>query len=226
MPDLKLFGPAVLLLGGLGLLASAHEQDRPEPLKPISGIMAQVDGYTHTEQTVDSASQRVAGMDHYVARVYSRDSLPIWTLYVGYYKYQEQGHTIHSPRNCLPGAGWEPVEQSTLPIPGVATTGSNAMNKYVLANKGQYAAVYYWYQGRGRIESDEYRVKFNLLKDAAVHGRTEESLVRLVIPLDTREDRSTTWVKKEIARADSLALALSPRLAREVTEAMPKAPGA
>jgi EpsI family protein len=226
MPDLKLFGPALFLFGGLGLLASAHDQDRPEPRKPIAGIMAQVDGYSHTEQTVDSASQRVAGMDHYVARVYSRDSMPIWTLYVGYYKYQEQGHTIHSPRNCLPGAGWEPVEQSTLAIPGASTSGSDAMNKYVLANRGQYAAVYYWYQGRGRIESNEYQVKFNLLRDAALHGRTEESLVRLVIPLDTREDRSTTWVKREIARADSLALALAPRLAGEVSAVMPKAPGA
>lgn len=226
MPDLMSFVPAALLVGGLGLLASAHDQDRPEPVKPLSTIMANVDGYTFEAQEVDTISQRVAGMDHYIARVYNRDTTPVWTLYVGYYKYQEQGHTIHSPRNCLPGAGWEPVESSTLKIPGVATNGTGLMNKYVLANRGAYAAVYYWYQGRGRIESNEYTVKLNLLRDAALHGRTEESLVRMVIPLDTRRDRSPDIVKREIAKADSLALELAPRLAREVSAVMPKAPGA
>jgi EpsI family protein len=226
MPDVRTFIPAALLAGGIGLLMSAHDQKRPEPRMPLASIMASVDGYRYTAQEVDTNSQRVAGMDDYVARVYHRDSVPVWTLYVGYYKYQEQGHTIHSPRNCLPGAGWEPVEQGTIPIPGVQAQGSGRMNKYVLANRGQYAAVYYWYQGRGRIEHDEYRVKFNLLRDAAVQGRTEESLVRLVVPLDTRTDRGPDAVKREIARSDSLASALAPRLAREVTAMMPVGSGA
>lgn len=226
MPDVRTFIPAVLLAGGIGLLLSAHDQKRPEPRQPLATIMASVDGYRFTAQEVDTNSQRVAGMDDYVARVYYRDSVPVWTLYVGYYKYQEQGHTIHSPRNCLPGAGWEPVEQGTIPIPGVQAQGSGRMNKYVLANRGQYAAVYYWYQGRGRIEHDEYRVKFNLLRDAAVAGRTEESLVRLVVPLDTRTDRGPDAVKREIVRSDSLASALAPRLAREVTAMMPVGSGA
>lgn len=226
MPNVTSFVPAILLAGGIGLLASAHDQDRPEPRKPLATIMAKVEDYTFEAQEVDTVSQRVAGMDHYIARVYMRDTNPIWTLYVGYYKYQEQGHTIHSPRNCLPGAGWEPVESTTLRIPGVAASGSGLMNKYVLANKGAYAAVYYWYQGRGRIESNEYTVKLNLLRDAAIHGRTEESLVRIVVPLDTRRDRSPEFVKGEIRKADSLALSLAPRLAREVSEVMPKAPGA
>ena len=226
MPNAMSFVPAALLVGGLALLASAHDQDRPEPVKPLETILAQVPGYTWERQEVDTNSQRVAGMDHYVARIYKRDTVPVWTLYVGYYKYQEQGHTIHSPRNCLPGAGWEPVEQGTIPIPGVQAQGSGRMNKYVLANRGQYAAVYYWYQGRGRIEHDEYRVKFNLLRDAAVAGRTEESLVRLVVPLDTRTDRGPDAVKREIVRSDSLASALAPRLAREVTAMMPVGSGA
>ncbi|MCU0636295.1 MAG: EpsI family protein [Gemmatimonadaceae bacterium] len=224
MPNLALFVPATVLVGGILLLASAHDQDRPEPRRPLSTIMQSVEGYTHEAQLVDTNSQRVAGMDHYVARIYRRDTVPMWTLYVGYYKYQEQGHTIHSPRNCLPGAGWEPVESTTLPIPGITDEGSRDMNKYVLANRGAYAAVYYWYQGRGRIESNEYRVKYNLLRDAARHGRTEEALVRMVVPLDLGRDRSPERVKQLVKQADSLALALAPRLAGDVRAVMPLAP--
>jgi hypothetical protein len=49
------------------------------------------------------------GVDDYVNRRYvAGNALPI-SLYVGYYASQRQGDTIHSPQNCLPGAGWRPV---------------------------------------------------------------------------------------------------------------------
>jgi len=224
MSDVSSFVPAVILAAGLGLLNLTHDQVRPKPLLPISGIFDTISGYAHKQIEVDTNSQRVAGMDEYVNRVYSRDTVAAFTLYVGYYTYQTQGKSIHSPRNCLPGAGWEAVESATLPIAGAAGLGSRDMNKYVLANSGHYAAVYYWYQGRGRIESDEYKVKYNLMRDAALYGRTEEALVRLVVPLRTGVDRTQENIRAEILRADSLAQALAPRLAREVTAALPRAP--
>jgi EpsI family protein len=225
MAQMTHFVPAAVLALGLGLLGLTHEQQRPTPRKPLAAILDTVPGYTHKKVEVDTNSQRVAGMDEFVNRMYLRDSTPIFSVYVGYYTYQTQGKSIHSPRNCLPGAGWEPVESTTLPIASAPGVGSRSMNKYVLANQGSYAAVYYWYQGRGRIESNEYTVKFNLMRDAAVHGRTEETLVRLVVPLITRENRTPEHVRKEIARADSLALSLAPRLAQEVAATIPAAPG-
>jgi EpsI family protein len=226
MADLRSFVPALILGAGLGLLGMTHEQERPAPLKPIASILDTVGGYTHEAIEVDTNSQRVAGMDEFVNRVYKRDTLQVFSLYVGYYTYQTQGKSIHSPRNCLPGAGWEPVESATLPIASAPGVGSRDMNKYILANQGNYAAVYYWYQGRGRIESNEYTVKYNLMRDAALHGRTEEALVRLVVPLDTRTNRTQEHIRKEIQRADSLALGLAPRLSREVAGALPGAPRA
>lgn len=224
MADVTRFVPAMILGVGLALLSLTHDQERPKPVKPIAGILDSVPGYTHSQIEVDTNSQRVAGMDEYVNRVYLRDSLQVFSLYVGYYTYQTQGKSIHSPRNCLPGAGWEPVESATLPIGAAPGSGSRDMNKYVLANNGNYAAVYYWYQGRGRIESNEYTVKVNLIRDAAVFGRTEEALVRLVVPLRTQTDRTQEHIRAEILRADSLATSLAPRLAKEVEAALPVAP--
>jgi EpsI family protein len=229
MANISSFVPAIILGAGLGLLGLTHEQERPLPLKPMSSILDTVAGFSHEPVPVDSNSQRVAGMDEFVNRVYNRvivnDTTQVFSLYVGYYTYQTQGKAIHSPRNCLPGAGWEPVESTTLPIASAPGTGSRLMNKYVLANSGNYAAVYYWYQGRGRIESNEYTVKYNLMRDAALFGRTEEALVRIVVPLDTRKDRTQERIKAEIARGDSIANSLATRLAQEVNAALPKAPG-
>jgi EpsI family protein len=226
MAQLSSFVPALVLGAGLGLLGLTHEQVRPNPVKPLNGILDTVGTLRTDSIVVDTNSRRVAGMDQYVNRVYMRDTVPVFSLYVGYYTYQTQGHTIHSPRNCLPGAGWEPVQSVAIPIPNAEGIGDKKMNKYILANRGSYAAVYYWYQGRGRIESNEYTVKYNLMRDAALYGRTEEALVRMVVPMTVGGARLQADIAKEIARTDSLALSLASRLAREVAETLPKAPGA
>ena len=64
------------------------------------------------------------------------------------------------------------------------------VNRYVLQKGSQRALVLYWYQGRGRVQANEYVVKWDLLRDAATRQRTEEALVRLVVPFDTDEDRA------------------------------------
>ena len=224
MAELTSFVPALILAGGLGLLGLTHGQERPKPVAPIAGILDTVPGFRHDTIAVDTNSQRVAGMDEFVNRVYMRDTVSVFSLYVGYYTYQSQGKSIHSPRNCLPGAGWEPVESSTLPISGAPGIGSRSLNKYILANQGHYAAVYYWYQGRGRIESNEYTVKYNLMRDAALYGRTEEALVRIVVPLNVGKERTQEQIRQAIAGADSLVMTLAPRLARETAKVLPPAP--
>lgn len=111
---------------------------------------------------------------------------PWFSVYVGYYESQARGKTIHSPKNCLPGAGWEPVssEPMELEIDGRTVT----VNRYILQNGTERSLALYWYQGRGRIEHDEYRVKFNLLWDAALRRRSDEALVRIVVPVGTDEE--------------------------------------
>jgi EpsI family protein len=102
-------------------------------------------------------------------------------VYVGYYPSQTQGRTIHSPKNCLPGSGWEPLAAG---VEQISAGGSVVpVNRYELANGERRALVYYWYQGRGRVAANEYRVKLDLLRDATFRGRTEEALVRVVVPL-------------------------------------------
>ena len=33
-------------------------------------------------------------------------------LFIAYFKTQRYGQSPHSPKNCLPGSGWEPVEDA------------------------------------------------------------------------------------------------------------------
>lgn len=201
--------PAVLLgIGCLGLVRNQVQQRTPLAA-PLSTVLASLPGYTVKDQTISDEERAVAGMTEYVARSYSRNDTLAFTTLVSYYDRQAQGRTIHSPRNCLPGAGWEVLAlgQKDLNVDGVTYT----VNKYTLKKGLQSAVVYYWYQGRGRVVASEYSVKWNLLRDAAITGHTEEALVRVVVPVTANATSA----------ADSVGYDAATRLLREARRVLP-----
>lgn len=203
--------PALILFVGFLFVLNVQDQ-RAVPLAgPLDTVLSSVDGMRVQNQVVSDEERRVAGMSDYVARLYWRDTTVAFTTYVGYYDRQTQGKTIHSPRNCLPGAGWEILRSGTSTV--TAASGSHTVNHYLLKNGGTMAVVYYWYQGRGRIVSNEYRVKLNLLRDAALEGHTEEALVRVVVPVMPNDTNNV--------RADELGLRMAARLMDDVERVLP-----
>lgn len=212
MPDLHRWIPASLLIAGAFLNSTLIA--RRAGTTPLAGNIATVAdtvlGVAGVDVPVSEDEARVAGFTDYMRRDYVLPDSTQFGLYVGYYDEQRQGKTIHSPRNCLPGAGWDPVGQSVVTI-STENHGEVGINRYELVNGQARAIVYYWYQGRGRVAHNEYRVKYELLRDAAIHGRTEEALVRIVVPVE--EDN--------IAAADELALRIAPTLVGEVDRILP-----
>jgi len=186
--------PSLLLGAGCLLNLSVTAQRTMDLQEPLSELPPTLAGYEGTDRPIPDDERRVAGASASILRVYSRDSSN-FSVYVGFYARQRQGQTIHSPKNCLPGGGWEPLEsrRELVPAPG----GPIKANRFLIANRSEQALVYYWYQGRGRTESNEYKVKVDLIRDAAFRRRSEESLVRIVVPLTADPASITT--------ADSLA---------------------
>lgn len=219
MRRLAPFVPALILFTGCVLLLRTRVQGAVPLAAPLRTILAVEPGYSVVDQTLTAEERQVAGMTDYIARAYVRDSVVAFTTLVSYYDRQTQGKTIHSPRNCLPGAGWEIMSGGgrSLMVDGIA----RPVNRYVLRNGSALALAYYWYQGRGRVVSDEYLVKWNLLRDAALRGHTEEALVRVVVPVRsqsaTDQDR-----QRALAEADALAGEIASRLLRAVNAALPK----
>lgn len=216
-----LFVPGAVLGAGVLLISGMREQFSVAPRSPMATITPAMGGLKGADVPIAKEERDIAGMSDFVMRSFGPDSSPKFTLYVGYYDKQVQGKSIHSPKNCLPGAGWEIIETKRIPLPG--GTAGQTINHVILANKGFRALVVYWYQGRGRVEASEYKVKWNLLRDAAIYGRTEEALVRLVVPLGGF--RSPADAAKKVADADAVVNALASRLSADVTERMPAAPG-
>lgn len=203
--------PAGVLIGGCALNAGlvAHQSGPVSLRAPIESVAPTALGAVGKDKIVTEDEQKVAGMSSYMLREYQPAGFPLFNIYVGYYDEQRQGKTIHSPKNCLPGAGWEPVDNS--PVVVQTSSGPVTVNRYQLVRDDATAIVYYWYQGRGRVAFDEFRVKYDLLRDAVLHGRTEEALVRIFVPV----------TNGDVAVADQLARAEIPALVADVNRILP-----
>ena len=221
MLEARRYLPALVLLAGCAFVWNSRSQSAVPLAAPLSGVLSSMPGYRVQDQRISDEERSIAGMTDYVARVYWRDSVPVFTTFVSYYERQAQGRTIHSPRNCLPGAGWEVMTAGTAHV--VVDGTRRTLNRTLLKNGAATAVVYYWYQGRGRIVANEYAVKWNLLRDAALVGHTEEALVRVVVPVPASSvPGSAADDSRLLAEASALGAALSERLAREVALVLPR----
>ena len=169
-------------------------------------IPMEVAGHYGEDKLISDAEVEAAGVTDYLMRDYRASQeagMVSFSLYIGYYNRQLRGKTIHSPKNCLPGAGWEALASRVVDIP--TPLGSVTVNRYLLQKENQQALVLYWYQGRGRVQANEYLVKWDLLRDSALRQRSDEALVRIVVPIRDDEDA---------------AFALASRIATQVVPAL------
>jgi EpsI family protein len=207
--DRRPWVPGGLLTVGCILTLGVNQQRSVPLLQPLDSIPLTLAGQVGIADTISDEQRLAAGMTSYLFRYYEQTT-SLLTVYVGYYDRQTQGKTIHSPRNCLPGSGWETLQQTQIPL--TTTMGTVLVNRSLQQKGNQRALVLYWYQGRGRIAAGEYRVKWELLRDAALRGRTEEALVRVVVYLQPGASEPDASASAELAAAG---------LAEEVAKVLP-----
>ncbi len=203
---------ALVFAGGVGLLARA---DRPEPV-PVRQTFDQFpmqlgDWRGVQDPPFTPEILAILGVDDYMARAYFTPERAGVGVYVGYYGSQRQGDTMHSPLNCLPGAGWSPVSFARIGIPVRADEAAGAetvtINRYVIEKGLDRQVVLYWYQSQGRVVASEYWGKIYLVLDAIRNNRTDGALVRITVPIRTTDEEATQ-------RAVAFAQAVYPLLGR------------
>ena len=103
-------------------------------------------------------------------------------FYSAWYNSQKGGESSHSPRTCIPGGGWQltSLDQVTIPDARVGTVPLR-INRVMIEKGASKQLVYYWFQQRGRVITNEYMVKWYLFWDALTRQRTDGALVRFVI---------------------------------------------
>jgi EpsI family protein len=194
---------ALLLVTVSAGVQRAATREVTVPRTPLSDLPLDINGWRgHAAAPFDDDVVATLGVDEYINRWYERDGVPI-SLYVGYYASQRSGDTIHSPQNCLPGAGWVPTDVARQQL----TVGNDTVvvTRYEIAKGLKRQVVLYWYQGRGRVIAGEYAQKAWLMFDAARYGRSDGGLVRLISPIITSPEASSRDIS-------AFAVALLPHL--------------
>jgi EpsI family protein len=180
---------AVLLITGALYLSSATKSESVPLRRPLLEFPRQIGAWEEVKSSeFDSETMKVLGVDSYVNRQYAGPENAFAGLYIGYYQSQRQGDTIHSPLNCLPGSGWNPVHRDILPIPVHSSASGEQIKEirinHIVVQKGlDKQVVLYWYQSHGRTIASEYRAKIYTVLDALKSNRTDAALVRVISPV-------------------------------------------
>jgi len=186
------FATVVLLLLATGIFLRGRTQNETIPVRAsFASFPDRLGEWIGTDVPMPQDVLEVLGAGDFLLRDYQKVQLPaIVNLFVAYIPTQRAGDTIHSPRNCLPGAGWSPVEAERIlvSLPGQPAFPAN---RYIVAKGSDRQLVLYWYWAHGRAVASEYWAKFYLVADSIRLNRSDGSLIRVVTPLSESEPIDT-----------------------------------
>jgi exosortase D (VPLPA-CTERM-specific) len=191
---------------------SSSLPDRPESIPPRTAFAQYpnvIGPWTGRREALEPIYVDALMLDDYYLADFTRGAEPPINLYIAWYATQRAGRSAHSPRSCLPGGGWQIESLTQRSLPGIrAGRAALRVNRAVIELGNQRQLVYYWFQQRGRVITNEYQVKWYLFWDALTRNRTDGALVRLVVPVfpdapDAAADRQLT----EFAAAAATTLA-------------------
>ncbi len=134
------------------------------------------------ELPLDQDTLDVLKADDILSRLYvDRKQGQAATLFVAFFETQRTGKAPHSPKNCLPGAGYVPSQSGVRDISIPGQSEPIRVNQYVVARGENQSIVFYWYQARSRVIASEYAAKIYTVADAIRYRRSDTSLVRVVV---------------------------------------------
>ncbi len=177
---------AVLLLEGGLFYATATRSEKTPSTEPLALFPSSLGGWVQTgpDAELDQATLDILKPSDTLQRSYVSPSSRVGVnLFIAYFQTQRTGSTPHSPKNCLPGSGWEPVRTPAMvkvEVPGRADP--ITVNQYLVAKGDQKDVVLYWYQSHGRVIASEFKAKFWLIADSIRYRRSDTSLIKVVVP--------------------------------------------
>lgn len=190
----------IMVLSMIVLRLSSHSESI-KPNKPFGTFPMVIGPWTGATSTFDQEVYDILGVDDSILANYQTTDEQSVQLYVGFYQSQKEGDLIHSPKNCMPGSGWN-IAKTSIETVDVGQTDKQTGNenninviKLILVKGSQKQVVLYWFHSRGRIISSEYMQKIWLVVDSITKHRTDGSFVRLISPVIENEDKTLEILK-------------------------------
>ena len=181
---------AAVMVVTLLITGFASRSERIEPNRNFDNFPRTIGPWQGRTDQFDPKVYNILGVDDSILMNFRSPDNRHINLYVGFYQSQKEGDLIHSPKNCMPGAGWNIVKSRIEPVHFPETGKAMKVILLELQKGSQKQLVLYWFQSRGRIISSEYWQKIWLVVDSVTKRRTDGSFVRLISPV--RESKENT----------------------------------
>ncbi|MCK4707974.1 MAG: VPLPA-CTERM-specific exosortase XrtD, partial [Gammaproteobacteria bacterium] len=180
----KLVIPIIVLMSLLPIMIEDRQEIIPER-KSFVDFPMELAGWNGRHRSLEREVIDVLQFDDYIMADYASDANDNINLYIAYYESQRKGASIHSPKSCIPGGGWRITSLEDHNITDTYIGNTPLVVNRLLIEKGENKQlVYYWFQQRGRIITNEYLMKWYLFWDAMTKSRTDGALVRLITTLN------------------------------------------
>ncbi|VAX13337.1 EpsH [hydrothermal vent metagenome] len=195
----------VIICASLYMSVAPERKDIIPPHQDFYSFPLAFDGWKGSREGLKANILDALKVDDYLLVDYQNKNGETVNFYVAYYASQKKGQSAHSPRTCIPGGGWEIQTIKQVPVTGVVVNGVPLIVNRTVIQKGELRQlVYYWFQERGRILTNEYIVKWYILWDALTKNRTDGALVRLVTMVPPGE--SIEKADKRLVRFADIAM--------------------
>lgn len=182
-----------VLLAQAALYHTASVWEKAPTIRPLDGFPITCRNWRMLrDYPTDPSTQAVLKADDILSRAYGQTGGGAATLFVAYFKSQRAGQSPHSPKNCLPGSGFEPSASGFLDVQVPGRSKPIDINRYVVSRGDEKSVVLYWYQSHRRVIASEYAAKIWLVLDSIRYHRSDTALVRVVIPVIQNDEAGAT----------------------------------
>lgn len=181
------------ILGSVFLIATSsiyvNYQDEVQPNRQqFTDFPIKIGNWQGDEGMLEEFYLKSLKLDDYLIGNYTNSANTIVNFYVAYYASQQAGSAAHSPRSCIPGGGWKIDNVTEVEIPGLKVNSEPLRANRLMIRRGEAKKlVYYWFQQRGRVITNEWLVKWYLFLDSLTKHRTDGALVRLTVSIGDGE---------------------------------------
>ncbi len=210
----RLLMVTTIVVLGLGLRVWLAAAPVVPPRRPLAEFPHQLGNWeAMRDETIDADTLAVLKANDYLVRTYRNKAGEPADLFIAYYRAQHAGESMHSPKNCLPGSGFQAVQNDRVLL---GTDGRGRpiwLNRYVVEKDGQRMLALYWYQENGRTIASEYWGKIYMVWDTFRTGRRDGAIVRISVPMTARGDGGAA-----LNTALDFARASSPYLSRFIPD--------
>ena len=193
---------AVLLLEAAAFYAFALRAETTPPVAPLVLFPSVIGEWLiFRDFPLDPEVLDVLKADDTLNRFYvNQNTKQLAGLYIAYFRTQRYGQAPHSPKNCLPGSGWEPVKEDFLTVRVPGWEAPITVNRYVVQHGDDKSVTLYWYQSHNRVIATEYAAKFWAVADSIRYRRSDTALVRVMVPVgpagvDVAEQTGSAFVQ-------------------------------